>query len=67
MSTKANSKIDTEKLRDIVRDEVTRQLKQSQLHQLQESLRPYARKAGITSEADAKNLAREVRSEAEKS
>jgi len=66
MSTKANSKIDTETIREIVRDEVTRQLKQSQLRRLQDALRPYARQAGITSEADAKDLAREVRSGAEK-
>ena len=67
MSTKTNSEIDTETIREIVRDEVTRQLKQSQLRRLQESLRPYARQAGVTSEADTKDLAREVRSRAEKS
>ena len=66
MSTQTKSKIDTEKLRDIVREEVKRELKQTQLDRLQKALRPYAQEAGITSEADAKDLAREVRSRAEK-
>jgi len=65
MSTKINSKIDTETIRDIVREEVKRELKQTQLDRLQKALRPYAQEAGITSEEDAKGLAQEVRSEAE--
>jgi hypothetical protein len=41
MSTKTNSDIDTEKLRDIVRDEVKRQLSVSRFRELQRRLASY--------------------------
>jgi len=55
MSTKANSEIDTEKLRDIVRDEVTRQLKQARFRDLQKRLAPYRENTDYESEEEFLN------------
>jgi hypothetical protein len=55
MSTKTNSEIDTEKLRDIVRDEVTRQLKQARFRDLQKRLAPYRENTDYESEEEFLN------------
>jgi len=52
MSTKANSKIDTEDLRDIIREEVKRQLHVSRFRQLQRRLASYRDEADYESEEE---------------